>query len=843
MKKLIIILFLLLPVSAHAQGFGLLYPSGARSLRVDTIKFGGVDENEFLTTSDQTVQIALDTLNFLPASNLSVVGDWDFTDGRLGLPAKTTCTVSCTDGDICYDTDATSGQRIYACESGTWTVQGGGGGGGGGWTDGGTDVTLSTSTDNVGVGGASLAKFSVDGDTDEIQGLLQANATQTSNIFVIENSSGTDLMTSALGGVQVTGPLRVTQDLTLNKLTNCPNLSNAGKLTVDVGGRVSCAEDVGSGAAAGWTDNGADVNLTTSTDNVGIGGSSLGKLSVDGDADEVQLLVQGNSTQTTNIFVLEENSGTDIITAAIGGVKISEPLSVHDNLDFPTADNNTVGPRLLFGGAEILHIAGTNNTFVGENAGFGALTLGGSSTNTGFGASSIADITSGDNNTAVGFTSCANVTTGSNNTCVGRSAGDGTTGDDNTSIGALAGGSITTGARNTLVGEGAGNVFTTGVDNVCIGDDACGNDTPVALFSSGCIGANCDVIASKQFVIGDADTAWVTSFGATSSVNNSMVGITLTGNVVGVSIRGGTGQDKNLLIVENSAGTDVLTAAIGGVRMDGTTTVTGSTDENRLMVRGSSNQVADIFVIENSAGADVMTAATGGVQISSQLSVTKNIDLSQNLHCLQSGGCIDSTGIKNDSVLETKLKVVDAPADEECLSYETTGGDFEWQACGGGASEVQINLNVQSAKLPQGSPAAIDAGESNWRLLYDASADEVADWTGVIDDDYGAAALSIDILYSMLSATSGDIIMTGMVTAITAGDAVDINAWNFDAENTVTETVPGTAGQLGTATITLTNADSLAAGDYYKIRIGRDANAAGDTATGDAEVVGIVVRQ
>jgi hypothetical protein len=42
------------------------------------------------------------------------------------------------------------------------------------------------------------------------------------------------------------------------------------------------------------------------------------------------------------------------------------------------------------------------------------------------------------------------------------------------------------------------------------------------------------------------------------------------------------------------------------------------------------------------------------------------------------------TAIGADKVTEAMLKSVNAPTDEYCLTYETTTGDFEWQACGGG---------------------------------------------------------------------------------------------------------------------------------------------------------------
>jgi len=55
------------------------------------------------------------------------------------------------------------------------------------------------------------------------------------------------------------------------------------------------------------------VNLVTSTDTVTIGSASnLGKLAVDGDANEIQLLIQGNSTQTSNLVVFEQSAGVDV---------------------------------------------------------------------------------------------------------------------------------------------------------------------------------------------------------------------------------------------------------------------------------------------------------------------------------------------------------------------------------------------------------------------------------------------------------------------------------------------------------------------------------------------------
>jgi hypothetical protein len=68
---------------------------------------------------------------------------------------------------------------------------------------------------------------------------------------------------------------------------------------------------------------------------------------------------------------------------------------------------------------------------------------------------------------------------------------------------------------------------------------------------------------------------------------------------------------------------------------------------------------------------------------------------------------------------------------------------------------------------------------------------------------------------------------------------------SFDtANNSASTTVPATAGYIDQISITLTNADSIAAGDYYRISVNRDADgsAIADTATGDLYLLAIELR-
>ena len=120
-------------------------------------------------------------------------------------------------------------------------------------------------------------------------------------------------------------------------------------------------------------------------------------------------------------------------------------------------------------------------------------------------------------------------------------------------------------------------------------------------------------------------------------------------------------------------------------------------------------------------------------------------------------------------------------------------------------------------------------------LLFDASTDEIIHKRFRLPTDYSSGA-TLKLQFSMASATSGNVVWAAEVWAITPADAADSDTTSYDTANSVTEAVPGTAGYLDEASITLTNADSMAAGDLVTIRIRRDADNASDTAAGDAEL-------
>lgn len=150
-------------------------------------------------------------------------------------------------------------------------------------------------------------------------------------------------------------------------------------------------------------------------------------------------------------------------------------------------------------------------------------------------------------------------------------------------------------------------------------------------------------------------------------------------------------------------------------------------------------------------------------------------------------------------------------------------------------------LTPEGAHFPTSNFGALTVINQRPCLAFDATTDETAYWTVVAPQGL-TGALSAVISYIMASATSGTCGWGVAVEAVTDGDATDLDAGtSFDTVNTGSATVPATAGYIDQISITLTNADSIAAGDYVRIAINRDA--AGDSATGDAYLLAVEIRE
>lgn len=105
--------------------------------------------------------------------------------------------------------------------------------------------------------------------------------------------------------------------------------------------------------------------------------------------------------------------------------------------------------------------------------------------------------------------------------------------------------------------------------------------------------------------------------------------------------------------------------------------------------------------------------------------------------------------------------------------------------------------------------------------------------------NYGSGNLTLTLGWYAASGTSGAVVFGASIAAITPNtDTQDIETKGFATENTASDSHLGTtAKRLHEMSITISNLDSLAAGDWVCVRLRRLPADAGDTMNGVDAIV------
>ncbi|KKM22752.1 hypothetical protein LCGC14_1622110, partial [marine sediment metagenome] len=142
-----------------------------------------------------------------------------------------------------------------------------------------------------------------------------------------------------------------------------PVLATAGfQLTDAAGDGILSWAAAGSGTGA-FSDAGDPVVLNTTIKNVEIGDTGVtldAKVQIAGDADEVQLIIEGHSTQTDDIFIIQQDDETQVFTVSNAGV-----VTMATALD--VAQGGTAATSLddILGTTDEIVVANGANTVIG----------------------------------------------------------------------------------------------------------------------------------------------------------------------------------------------------------------------------------------------------------------------------------------------------------------------------------------------------------------------------------------------------------------------------------------------------------------------------------------------
>jgi hypothetical protein len=324
------------------------------------------------------------------------------------------------------------------------------------------------------------------------------------------------------------------------------------------------------------------------------------------------------------------NTASAIVARDASGNFAANVVSVVDtvasgNLILSTEPSTSTAGNIFKGSNSFIHDFGTNNTFVGLNAG-NFTTLG--ANNTAVGASALTANTTGTNNCAVGYKALMANTRGSSNIAIGLNALlRNTTGGNNVAINTSALVACTTGNNNIGIGYTSLSNLSTGSSNIGIGSSG-GNSIQTGSFNTA-IGVQ----------------AMVFSSGTSSS--NTAIGANVFPNLVG-SNNSNIGIGASAGSTLSSGSSNIYIGANAGAATENTTTRIGESQTRAFIagIRGATTGNADAVA--------VLIDSTGQLgTISSSIRVKHDVedmaDASENLLDLR-----PVTFVYNDDATETK---------------------------------------------------------------------------------------------------------------------------------------------------------------------------------------------
>jgi hypothetical protein len=143
---------------------------------------------------------------------------------------------------------------------------------------------------------------------------------------------------------------------------------------------------------------------------------------------------------------------------------------------------------------------------------------------------------------------------------------------------------------------------------------------------------------------------------------------------------------------------------------------------------------------------------------------------------------------------------------------------------------------------PASGFATLDVRGELLVLDLDESANEQAQFIGMVPSHYKGGDSGVAVTWTSTSATSGDARLRVELTRIAAGDNLD-SLPAVDATGDLTVTAPATSGVVVVSTFAALAVPDLATGDLLRVQVTRLATDAADTMAGDLELVWVEVKE
>lgn len=311
--------------------------------------------------------------------------------------------------------------------------------------------------------------------------------------------------------------------------------------------------------------------IETLTGNVGgaVGPDGANNINVVGTGGVVVTGNPGTNTLTisdSNSVTYTEDVGTATPAAAIlnviggagtAGININTfgsgntiEIILNDSILLPSTNNTGTMGVIFINANTFMHAFGTNNTFLGSDA--GNLTLTTATDNVGLGEGSLQSLTTGDFNVSTGSGSLLALTSGSNNCAYGD--------------GSLT--ALVSGDNNIALGEASGsNLAGAESNNILIGNDG-------ILAESATIRVGTGGTHTAAYVAGIYNQSYASPSGVVQIDSNNKLGSSAGTN--GQLLIGSTGASPVWANLTSTGGSVVITNGAGTINLEATGTGAGA---------------------------------------------------------------------------------------------------------------------------------------------------------------------------------------------------------------------------------------------------------------------------
>lgn len=427
-----------------------------------------------------------------------------------------------------------------------------------------------------------------------------------------------------------------------------------------------------------------------------------------------------------------------------------------------------------------------------------------------------------------------------------------------------------------VTGSGIGSFATTIKTNVALAGNpttttqtAGDNSTRIAttaFVTAAVNGAVASITGTANQVIASSPTGAITlslpqSIATSSTPQFAKIGIGAAADanrllLVTGDVSGGVATINRSNSSTNAAlGTMIIKATSSGDMTDGfgaafqfaiqdTAAVENLIADIRGIRNGADNTGKLVFGIANagSPAAEIELTATALSPSTSDGSALGTTSLMWSDLILASGGVINWN---NGDVLITHSS--------NLLAFTGAASGYTFDAAVKYSGLLVANLAPEGSSPPATLFATLDTrpGGStpaeNWSVLdYDDSTIEYMDWKIKMPDNYNSGGITMVINWLATSATTGNVVWAAAVRRIQVGTTDLDTSLSYDYNQASATACSGTNGVTSQTTITFTNGsdmDSWAAGEYANIRVRRVASDGGDTMTGDAELLGVSIKE